>query len=263
MSLQHTARSGHNWRDYCLFILLAMLITTIAEARAQSREGITLQSTRVIYPQDKQKGITFTLKNDTQIPYLIQSKVVNLLSNGIATGTSPHQSVEAPFIALPPLKRLDAAEQLTLTIRLTKNTLPEDRESVFALQIKAIPSSSDSSTTHTSGQVKVMLALQNTMKLFYRPQQLKTYTLDQIADGLSFVRQGNQLIVNNSSPYYVTFKSLAVGNSDIDAQALFQMVAPFAQQTYPLSLSATGELQWQLVNDYGRASQKHRRPLTQ
>lgn len=258
MIFQHTVQPHHHRTGFCLFALLFISAPGMTEAMANQRSGITLQSTRVIYPQSKSKGVTFTLKNDTQTPYLIQSRV----ADQILGSPSAKPAAEVPFIVLPPLKRLDADEQLTLTIRLTKNTLQDDRESVFALQIKAIPAQSDSDKSATSGQVKVMLALQNTLKLFYRPQQLPVYTLDQITDKLRFVKQGDQLVVSNSGPYYVTFKSLAVGNTAIDANALFEMVPPFGQLTYPLSTSVSGEVHWQLINDYGQASEMYRRPLT-
>ena len=87
-----------------------------------------------------------------------------------------------------------------------------------------------------------MLALQNTLKLFYRPQQLPVYTIEQIADKLRFVKQDGKLVVSNSAPYFVTFKSLTVGNTAIDDKALFQMIPPFGQLTYPLPVSASGDV---------------------
>jgi len=241
-----------------LLALVTVLFVDVADTRANPREGITLQSTRVIYPQEREKGITFILKNDTRVPYLIQSRVIPLPNNN-----ATRKQAEAPFIVLPPLKRLNSDEQLTLTLRLTKNSLPDDRESIFALQIKAIPAESDSRDNSLPGEVKVMLALQNTLKLFYRPAQLPVYTIEQISDKLRFVKQGSQLMVSNSSPYYVTFKSLVVGNTAIDVNALFEMIPPLGQLTYPLSASASGEVQWQLINDYGYTSGTYRRPLTQ
>ncbi|UHD27162.1 molecular chaperone [Klebsiella variicola] len=52
---------------------------------------------------------------------------------------SGNQSGGLPFIVLPPLQRLEASDALTLRIRLTRNTLPKDRESVFILSLKTIP----------------------------------------------------------------------------------------------------------------------------
>lgn len=258
MNSRHRFMQTGGYLLACVFSLLF-----ITDVVAQTASGITLQSTRVIYPENKKKGVTFTLKNDTSTVYLIQSKVVNVVPGDPSREKQTKAFSEAPFMVLPPLKRLDADEQLTLTIRQTKKSLPSDRESVFSLQIKAIPAKEDGDNNAKPGEVKVMLALQNTLKLFYRPEQLPVYTSAQIADSLQFVKQGDQLVVNNGAPYYVTFKSLAVGHSAVDANQLFQMIPPFGRISYPLSAAASGEIHWQLINDYGQASEAFRRPLTQ
>lgn len=246
-----------------LLILTLSLFSAAAGSALPAREGFTLQSTRVIYPQTKKKGITFTLKNDTEGPYLIQTRVDKSSPDTLHTESTLAQQDTSPFVVLPPLRRLNAGEQLTLTIRRTENILPTDRESVFFLQIKAIPGTSDrQSTAAAAGQIKVMLALQNTMKLFYRPETLPAWTIDQIGEKLRFAQQGDRLTVTNDSPYYVTFHDLSVGGKAIAAASLFKMVSPFGQQTYSLPASASGEVSWQLINDYGRASKVFRRSTT-
>jgi len=238
-----------------------LLLSSTVEANAPARDGITLQSTRVIYPEEIHKGITFKIQNDTAQSYLIQSRMSHAVAGqGVNTDTKVVAG-NAPFIVLPPLKRLAPGEPLTLTIRQTKNTLPTDRESVFALQIKAIPAQSEHSETPLPGETRIALALQNTLKLFYRPQGLPIYDIKQIADSLRFNRQGDNLEVINPGPYYVTFKSLSVGSTPIDSQALFEMVPPNGKVNYPLSAKTSGELRWELINDYGYASDTYRRPL--
>lgn len=244
-----------------ILICASLLLSTSVAANIPARDGITLQSTRVIYPAEQRKGITFKIGNDTAHTYLIQSKVSNTTLGMDANTDAKVTAGNAPFIVLPPLKRLASGEPLTLTIRQTQNTLPIDRESVFALQIKAIPAQSDSQDTLPPGQIRVALALQNTLKLFYRPQGLPPYNIKQITDGLRFTRQGESLEVINPGPYYVTFKSLSVGNNPIDNTALFEMVPPYGKVTYPLSTKASGEIHWQLINDYGYASDHYRRQL--
>lgn len=244
-------------------ILIAgtLLLSTTVEANAPARDGITLQSTRVIYPEEKNKGITFKIQNDTAHSYLIQSRISHAVAgSGVSTDTKVAAG-SAPFIVLPPLKRLAPGEPLTLTIRQTQNTLPTDRESVFALQIKAIPAQTDNSETLQPGQTRIALALQNTLKLFYRPQGLQPYDIKQISDALRFNRQGDNLEVINPGPYYVTFKSLSVGTTPIDNHALFEMVPPNGAVKYPLSAKVSGELHWELINDYGYASDTYSRPL--
>lgn len=264
MSIHSLFYAARPLRAAWVCILTLSLFSAMAVAGQPVRDGITLQSTRVIYPQTKTKGVTFALKNDTQGAYLIQSRVDNVSPDKLRTESTLQQQETSPFVVLPPLRRLDAGEPLTLTIRRTHNIQPEDRESVFFLQIKAIPAvSTNNSGPVSAGKFRVMLALQNTLKLFYRPEKLPTMTLSQISDKLRFSQQQGKLTVSNDSPYFVTFYSLTVGGKAVAAEALFQMVAPFGQQTYPLASPSSGEISWQLINDYGRASERYRRPTTQ
>lgn len=101
-------------------------------------DGIKLQSTRVIYPGESHNGITFTVTNNTAKPFLLQSRVIPWQADE-QDNVSGNQSGGVPFIVLPPLQRLEASDALTLRIRLTRNTLPKDRESVFILSLKTIP----------------------------------------------------------------------------------------------------------------------------
>ena len=90
-----TSFSPHRIGGYLLVSLMALYMGT-ADAVSTPRKGITLQSTRVIYPADKKKGITFTLKNDTRVPYLIQSRVVNAPSSHLP-GNDIEPLAEAPL----------------------------------------------------------------------------------------------------------------------------------------------------------------------
>jgi len=244
-----------------LTLLTALSVSLAVEANAPTRSGLTLQSTRVIYPEARSKGVTFNIQNDTDHAYLIQSLVSPVIPDSILATDDKNASVTAPFIVLPPLKRLASGEPLTLTIRQSKNTLPADRESVLAFKIKAIPALPESLDTLQPGQVSVALALQNTLKLFYRPQGLPAYDIEYIADALRFIRQKDSLVVINPGPYYVTFNSLSVGYYSIDNAELFEMVPPFGKVSYPLNIKAVGKINWQLINDYGFATNSHQREL--
>lgn len=258
VNLRPTAKSV---MFYGLYITLGLCLFQPQSIAAPAAQGITLQATRVIYPANQKKGVTFTLKNDTKVPYLIQSLVTDKIPGQTTNAPTPS---EAPFVVLPPLKRLASDESVTLTLRLTHSRLPQDRESVLSFIVRAIPAQPElSKNPVATGQVKMALALQNTLKLFYRPTTLPEYDVQQVADTLQFRRFGDQLSVTNPSAFYVTFSSLAVGSHPIDSSALFAMVPPFGKHTYSLPKTTTGEVTWQLVNDYGRATDKFRRNLDQ
>lgn len=245
-----------------LLLLCAALFTTQAHgANVGDKNGITLQSTRVVYPEQAKNGITFRVTNNTAQPHLLQSRVIPWIAE--PTDTRPAQGVhqdtqQVPFIVLPPLKRFEPAEALTLRIRLTRNTLPTDRESVFVLSLKAIPSQSSSAETP-----RLVLAMQNDLKLFYRPEGLPDYSAVQLAGQLRFQRQGTRLKVTNPTPYYMTFRSLSVGGHSVGGNTSLMWIPPFGEQTYPLPVNAQGQITWQLIDEIGDVTPAQHRPLTE
>ncbi|HDC4393720.1 TPA: molecular chaperone [Enterobacter cloacae] len=204
----------------------------------------------MIYPASATSGITFSITNNSVVPYLMQSRVLNPGSGDVVQTDTP-----APFIALPPLQRIEPGEKLTLRIRLMNAYLRQDRESLFILALKAIPSRQE--TSDLSGTL--MVATQNNLKLFYRPASLPAYRTEEVAERLRFHRQGQQLVVDNPTPYWVTFSSLNLGGRMVTTT---QMVPPSARQVYPLDKNNDGhELTWQLIDDHGQPTPARRQRL--
>lgn len=239
----------------CLLNAAALLFAvTSAQAGnpSQGQNGITLSNTRVIYPGDARNGISYTLTNNTPRPYLLQSRVLPYGGNTPEDETG--EAEKTPFIVLPPLTRFEPDTALTLRIRLTQNTLPQDRESVFTLALNAIPAQSE-----TSEQTRLIMSTQNNLKLFYRPAALPPAGDAVLAEQPVFRRSGNTLTVKNPSPFYITFSSLSAGNTEIDLRNA-RMVAPFSEQSWPLPAGAAGDLRWQLITDDGRPGETITRP---
>lgn len=67
----------------------------------------------------------------------------------------------------PPLFRLGAGQENNLRILRTGGNLPEDRESLYWMNIKSIPS-----TTEKQDNVNTLqIAVKTRIKLIYRPQR--------------------------------------------------------------------------------------------
>ncbi|EIY1065510.1 molecular chaperone [Escherichia coli] len=250
------------------FLLLLCVWGPVWGGNINVSDGISLQSTRVIYQATKKRGITFTVTNDTQRSYLVQSRVVPW-SYGPVKDELTEEHFRVPFVVTPPLSRIEAGDTLSLHIRQFENTLPKNRESVFAFQIKSIPGQSDGlgdkkmPPLARGEPAKVVLALQNTLKLFYRPDGLPEYDAELISQSLQFQRKGNQLVVMNPSAFYVTFYALTVGNKAVEDKALLNMVPPFGEQTYPLKkISLPGEVRWRILDDYRTPTEQKRRILS-
>lgn len=243
----------------CLNAALLLLSGSFCAQAGNIREhtGITLQSTRLVYAAKETKGMPFAVTNNTQTPYLMQSRVTTWRASPSEGGSPPL----SPFIVLPPLVRLEPGETVTLRIRRTQDTLSADRESVFALQLKAIPGQKERGES-AEEKARITLALQNTLKLFYRPEGLPPYDAQSVASALQFKRQSAQLVVTNPTVFYATFSTLSVGGKVVDDNALLKMVPPLGQQTYPLpDADASGDVSWQLLNEYGSPTTSVNRPL--
>ncbi|MGJ5719055.1 fimbrial biogenesis chaperone [Morganella sp. B601] len=244
-----------------LFLLcMALSGSQACGANNSNKDGITLQSTRVVYPGYEKNGITFALTNNTAQPYLLQARVIPWMAEPEGENDGQNASSDTPgvpFIVLPPLQRFEPSETLTLRIRLTRNTLPVDRESVFVLSLKTIPGQSA-----PSGPAQLVLAVQNNLKLFYRPEGLPEYSAGQLAGQLRFHRQGTHLMITNPTPYYITFRSLSVGTQPVEAESLSQWIPPFGEQMYPLPADAQGEIVWRLIDGTGRVTPAQYRPLS-
>lgn len=249
----------------------------------QEPVGITLHSTRVIYPGAAKGGVSYSLTNDSNLLYLLQARIVpfSVPSTATKTATSLDATTKPeaissllPLVVLPPLQRLEPRERVTLRLRAVDETaLPRDRESVLTLTLKAIPSEQRADapfpesepadaipSSHAGGSLR--LAVQNNLKVFYRPAELPELTALQVSEQLQIRRQGDEIVVKNSTPYYVTFSQLTVGSQAIAGSHLARMVPPFGEQSYPLPAGANGEVRWKTLNDYGATTQEQRRSLS-
>lgn len=236
-----------------LAFVTAISVPAQAKNPYQDSEGVTLTNTRVIYTGSARNGITYTLENNTPRLYLLQSRVLRY-GESTSEDESPHAK-KVPFIVLPPLTRFEPGNAITLRIRQTQNSLPQDRESIFLLALNAIPAQKDSNT-----QLPLLqMSTQNNLKLFYRPGALPPMDEAKVTEQLRFWRRGNMLTVLNSAPFYVTFSSLYVGKTAID-QKNTRMVAPFSEQSWPLPASSRGDVRWQLLTDQGRPGKMVTRP---
>lgn len=204
--------------------------------------GVVVGGTRVVYDGSKREASISVMNPEKTTPYLIQSWV----EESLASGTH-----KAPFIMTPPLFRLDAGQENVLRIIRTGGTLPDNKESVFWVNIKSIPASEKTDANQLQISVKAQI------KLFYRPPNLAGSASDAYKE-LKFSRSGNQLQVNNPTAYHVSFFRVSVGDKDIKDAG---MVAPQSSLTWTLPAGASGAVSWQAINDFGGISTDANAPL--
>lgn len=203
--------------------------------------GITVGRTRVIYEADKKEASLPLTNNAESIPFLIQS--------WIDTGDGKSRG---PFVVTPPLFRLNAKQENILRISYMGGELPSDKESIFYINIRAIPSSPKNNTN------ELKLVIKSRIKLFYRPLNLPGRSTEAYK-ALTFSQDHNELHITNPTPYYVVFSSLKLGNTSLKDT---DMIAPGTQMTVKLPPNISGSIiRWGAINDFGGSSTFEERAL--
>lgn len=210
-------------------VLLGWLIFSFT---VQAAGGIGLGATRVIYPADaKQTSLSITNSDKTE-RYLVNSWVENNLG-----------AKDKSFIVTPPLFVSEPKSENTLRIIYVGQPLPTDRESIFWMNVKAIPSVDKNSVENRN---VLQLAIMSRIKLFVRPKNLPMKPEDVLKQ-LRFTRSGAHLSIHNPSPYYVSTVNLKIGNDKLPNT----MVAPKSVAQVAVATGMQGKITFQTVNDYG------------
>lgn len=217
-------------------LLYILACTWVSGAHA----GIVVGGTRVIYDGGKREA-SLSVNNPDKIPFLIQAWTDADGPIGENKGRP-----KPPFIITPPLFRLDPGNENMVRIIRKGGSLPEDRESVYWLNVKSIPAS-------TKGAKNVLqISVKTRIKLIYRPDGIKAPDEDDYKS-ISFKLDGGKIKVNNPTPYYISFFSMKWGNTPVETTNVMGM--PKSSTSYPVPSGATGrKILWQVINDFGGSS---------
>ncbi|MFV5237013.1 molecular chaperone [Enterobacter mori] len=213
---------------------LAVALLPLALMTANA--GVIIGGTRVIFEGAK-KEATINITNPDNTPYLIQSWID--MQDGV--------SGNAPFIITPPLYRLDGGQKNLERIVMT-GSLPQEQESLFWLNIKAIPSASKQMNA-------LQIAVKTRIKLIYRPEGLRASTPEEQATKLTWQQSGNAIQVNNPTPYVISFNEITLGGRKLDDVTY---VLPGASARFLLPEGVSGHsLTFKVINDYGSPGTAH------
>lgn len=204
----------------------------------QAKAGVVIGGTRFVYPE-REKSISFSVRNPSDESYLIYTKVE---PGGLWTGADIPHGLQSTFVAMPQLFSLHPERENTVRLIFTSGDVPADRETLFTLNVAAIPSANHD----VSG---VQTAVRSRFKLFYRPAGLAGKP-DDAYQALHWSRSKNKVVVNNPTPYYVTLYQLSLGGKSIPDGGV---VAPFSERLLDGCITpGLCEVRWQTINDFGR-----------
>lgn len=236
-----------------LFFLLGLCLLAF-----QANASIVITGTRVVYPA-AERDITVNIRNTGRTPSLIKAWV----DNGKGTPGADKQG-RSPFIVTPPVSRVDPDKGLLLRIANIDRSLPQDRESVFWLNVLEVPSSSpdkaDAAASNNSAG-KLQVAFRSQLKLFYRPAKLKGVAADA-AQQLKWriVSEGGKSVLRavNDLPYSVSLARLQLrsgarqyDNDDLDmvpAKGAYGIALPRDAAAWA---RPGARLRYTWINDFG------------
>ncbi|SEL80250.1 P pilus assembly protein, chaperone PapD [Kosakonia sacchari] len=220
-----------------------------------SHAGLIASSTRVIF-KEGQTQQSLMLVNTNSWPVMAQSWV----DNGNTNVTMPDR-IKTPFVAVPALFKLEPQAMQGLRLIYNQQELPQDRESVFWLNLYEIPPKS--STISPQAQ-SVVLTMNTQMKIFWRPKKIGDP--ENIAEKISFHQEKNgkdiEIVCHNASPWHVSFAGislLAGGKTYAAGQQPDMMVSPFSEKHYfveaaNLARNLPLRVKAELIDDLGQVT---------
>lgn len=223
---------------------------------ASAWASVVIHGTRVIFPSGE-KEVSVRLTNEGGSPGLVQ-----MWMDSGDINAKPDET-KVPFILTPPLFRIEPGKGQTLRMIYTREPLPQDKESVFYLNLLEVPPRPVELEAENANFMQ--MAFRTRIKVFYRPKALDSqdaYYKGAAQFVWSVVREGSgyALEVRNPTPYYfslitVGLASTVEGGTDI-MNSEGGMVAPGGTQKYPLkdlkSMPAAGQkVKFEFLNDFG------------
>ncbi|WP_350616618.1 molecular chaperone [Pseudomonas sp. HY7a-MNA-CIBAN-0227] len=207
---------------------------------SQTQAAVTVGATRVVYKgAEKEANLTLSNKGD-DAPFLVQSWVSRY-------GDDESKSV-SDFIVTPPLFRLDTNEENILRIiRIDDSALPKNQESLFLLNVKAIPALSESLAT----QNVLQIALKTTIKLFYRPLTLKGEVKDAVQQ-LKWSQSKGKLSVRNDSGFNIVVDEVKING--LPMKSVPEVISPFCTMHLQTPAFNGDNLSLSYIDEYGSSN---------
>ncbi|MED9092904.1 molecular chaperone [Escherichia marmotae] len=200
-----------------------------------SQKGISLDVTRVIFDSEND-SVSFTVRNTSSDMVLLLRSTVGDYFSGDA---------KVPFFITPPLNRIDANNNVQFRINKLDSAmdLPKDRESLFAINVLAIPPEKESSS--------VQIGLNTRIKLIFRPHEINNKSLiEDLPEKLTFTKNTDGIEIKNPTPYFITIGQMRVNGLLVENSAT--MLKPFSGTIVHEKNVKT--LSFSIINDYGANS---------
>lgn len=213
---------------------IALLLSSLI---LPAQAGVVIYGTRVIYPAEK-KEIIVQLMNQGTRASLVQSWIDD------GNTSLPPERIQVPFLLTPPVVKVMGGSGQQLKIKKIPNTLPENKESLFYLNVLDIPPNNP----EHEGKNALKFAMQNRVKLFYRPKGLAAVNTDSFHK-LGLTHSGRTLAIKNDTANWITVTTIKMNDVKVNTASI--MIAPLSSQTVTLKNSGARAYNMTIIDDYG------------
>lgn len=227
----------------------ALLLATLFSAEVYAIvpeivDGVGTDRTRYLFAQGaRQVGVT--LLNRTKETYLVQAWV-----REIDPATGEVRNVITPFFLKQPVLKAMAGGRYGFQVIQTRPVMVADRESVYLLSFKLIPSELRPNTAGKNARANVVATYN--VKFFYRPEAIKDSTVAVAVKLLKFERRGTVLHISNPSPLWLTFSQLEVGEESMEESDLKKMLPPYGSVDFTVPAGGrSGTVRWRVLDENG------------
>lgn len=221
--------------------------------------SVVINGTRVVFPSNERE-VSVRLTNEGTSPGLVQMWI----DKGDPKSTP--STGDVPFLLTPPLFRIDPTKGQTVRMIYNKEPLPQDRESIFWLNLLEVPPRPQNVDPNDSNYVQ--MAFRTRIKIFFRPQALNTQELVYAAPAKvtwKIIREGDAYLLEakNPTPYYISVTKTGLVSADDAPEAAPKflneeggMLAPGGQERYVLKNlrqlpPPQSKVRFTYLNDYG------------
>lgn len=214
-------------------ILFSSLFALVFPAHAD----VVIYGTRVIFPSER---------NEIVVQVMNQSSKGSLVQAWIDDGdtTVPPEKIQVPFLLTPPVVRIKGHSGQQIKIKKMANALPSDKESLFYFNVLDIPPNA----SEQEGKNTLKFAMQNRLKLIYRPKGIESVTQDSIKRlGLSKTQNG--LDIKNDSANWITIPKIEANRVQLNAKTL--LLPPLSSQSVTLKPNASRQYNVTIIDDRG------------
>ncbi|QMD47388.1 fimbria/pilus periplasmic chaperone [Citrobacter freundii] len=214
-----------------------LTVILIASIVLPAHAGIVIYGTRIVYPAEK---------NEVMVQLMNQENRSSLVQSWIDDGDTslPPEKIQVPFLLTPPVAKVAANSGQQLKIKKLPNMLPNNKESLFYLNVLDIPPNNPDS----AGKNVLKFAMQNRIKLFYRPKGISSVNKGTFQK-LSMKRSGSIYSIKNDAANWITVTEVKANNVKINNESI--MLAPLSSADVVLKSSNANQYKMTIIDDHG------------